>query len=209
MSIPTELRERVRRRAGFACEYCGVTETDVAGQLTIDHFHPQAKGGSDAVDNLVYCCHRCNEYKSDYWAQESNVLSLWNPRQEPAEAHLMELADGKLLAITETGVLTLNRLRLNRPPLVANRLKRQRNAEEQRLLTHLRDVLTVLDQMQAQNNLLSKENHTFARAAPGPAPTAERTGLRRIGALSSRPATPARAPTSSPSSPRKRIEMSA
>ena len=58
MSIPAELREWVRRRAGFACEYCGVTETDAAGQLTIDHFHPQAGGGSDALDNLVYCCHR-------------------------------------------------------------------------------------------------------------------------------------------------------
>jgi len=65
MSIPEAVRERVRQRAGFACEYCGVTETDTAGQLTLDHFHPRARGGGDAPDNLIYCCHRCNEYKTN------------------------------------------------------------------------------------------------------------------------------------------------
>jgi len=31
MSIPEAVREQVRQRAGFACEYCGATETDAAG----------------------------------------------------------------------------------------------------------------------------------------------------------------------------------
>ncbi len=34
------MRELVRQRAHFACEFCGVTETDVGGELTIDHFQP-------------------------------------------------------------------------------------------------------------------------------------------------------------------------
>lgn len=29
MTLSVELVEQVRQRAGFACEYCGVTETDV------------------------------------------------------------------------------------------------------------------------------------------------------------------------------------
>ncbi len=33
------LRDRVRIRARFACEFCEVTETDTGGELTIDHFH--------------------------------------------------------------------------------------------------------------------------------------------------------------------------
>ena len=31
MSLPEAIREQVRRRAGFACEFCGVTETDTGG----------------------------------------------------------------------------------------------------------------------------------------------------------------------------------
>ena len=45
MSLPDALRGEVRQRAAFACEYCGVTETDVGGLLTIDHFRPFARGG--------------------------------------------------------------------------------------------------------------------------------------------------------------------
>ena len=37
------LRNQVRQRAAFACEYCGVNETDTGGLLTIDHFHPKSK----------------------------------------------------------------------------------------------------------------------------------------------------------------------
>jgi hypothetical protein len=40
MTVSREDVELVRTRAGFACEYCGVTETDCGGQLTVDHHHP-------------------------------------------------------------------------------------------------------------------------------------------------------------------------
>jgi len=36
MTISPELHEAVRQRAHFACEYCGVSETDSAGPLTVD-----------------------------------------------------------------------------------------------------------------------------------------------------------------------------
>jgi len=160
-NIPAERRERVRQRAGFACEYCGVTETDTAGQLTLDHFHPQAHGGDDTLDNLVYCCHRCNEYKADYWPQEPDAPSLWNPRREAASAHFVELADGRLYATTATGTFTLNRLRLNRPPLVAYRSRRRQRVEEQRLLTRLRDVVALLEQSHAQQAALLEEHRSL------------------------------------------------
>jgi len=41
------LRAQIRQRAAFACEYCGVIETDTGGLLTIDHFQPSSKGGND------------------------------------------------------------------------------------------------------------------------------------------------------------------
>lgn len=64
MTVSREDAELVRVRAGQACEYCGVTETDCGGLLTIDHHRPQSHGGADGVDNLVYCCWRCNLYKA-------------------------------------------------------------------------------------------------------------------------------------------------
>ncbi len=89
MTIPPELREQVRSGARFACEYCGVTETDTAGQLTVDHFQPRAHGGSDELSNLLYCCPRCNLYKADYWPAQPSDSKLWNPREESVAAHLV------------------------------------------------------------------------------------------------------------------------
>lgn len=67
MTWPDAIREPVRERAGFACEYCGVTETDAGGLLTLDHFQPTAHNGTDALDNLLYCCPSCNLHKAAYW----------------------------------------------------------------------------------------------------------------------------------------------
>jgi 5-methylcytosine-specific restriction endonuclease McrA len=66
MSLTASIREQVRQRAQCACEFCGVTEIDVGGMLTIDHFQPRTKAGSDALDNLIYACIACNQYKQDY-----------------------------------------------------------------------------------------------------------------------------------------------
>ena len=161
MSISSELREKVRRRAGFSCEYCGVSETDTGATLTVDHFQPSAKSGGDELGNLIYCCHRCNEYKSDYWPQATGASSLWNPRREASEAHFVEIEDGSPIALTETGRFTLGRLRLNRPPLIANRLRRRQGQEEKRLLTRLRDVTSILAQLQTQHQVLVEENHAL------------------------------------------------
>jgi 5-methylcytosine-specific restriction endonuclease McrA len=67
MSLTALIREQVRQRAQCACEFCGVTEIDVGGMLTIDHFRPRTKVGSDTLENLIYACIACNQYKQDYW----------------------------------------------------------------------------------------------------------------------------------------------
>jgi len=188
MTITAEIREQVRQRANFACEFCGVTETDVGGELTVDHFQPTAKGGGDDLDNLLYCCARCNQYKLDYWptrpdgpsffqiGSDTSRLaairfsqklliprrlrrgsSLWNPRREPASQHLLELDDGTLHPLTATGAFMLQRLRLDRPPLVAHRLRERQQAEEIRLLTRYRDLIQLLEQMNIQLSALMEE----------------------------------------------------
>jgi hypothetical protein len=157
MSISSEIREQVRRRANFACEFCGVSETDVGGQLTIDHFQPKSKGGNDSLENLLYSCIRCNQYKQDYWPTRIDDLSLWNPRQEPASMHFLQIDDGKLLSLTPTGEFTIKRLRLNRSPLVAHRLNKRRKAEEIRLLKQYKDIVQLLGQLNEQLVTLVEE----------------------------------------------------
>jgi hypothetical protein len=163
MTINAEVREQVRRRALLACEYCGVTEADTGGPLTIDHFRPRASDGCDAFDNLLYCCNRCNEYKADYWPARAGDPALWNPRQEAADVHFLEIVDGTLFGITPTGVFTLRRLRLNRPALVAHRLRCRQAANEQQLLIRLRDVLESLERLQSQYAALLTEHRFLLR----------------------------------------------
>lgn len=150
MSISDEIREQVRRRANLACEFCGVSETDTGGELTLDHYQPSARGGLDTLDNLLYCCARCNQYKADYWQEKPDDPLLWNPRLEPASVHFLALEDGTLHPLTAVGAFTLKRLRLNRPPLVAYRLRKQQQAEEVRLLTRYRNLVQLLEQMNRQ-----------------------------------------------------------
>ena len=157
MSIPNEIREQIRQRANFACEFCGVIETDTGGELTIDHFQPITKGGNDHIGNLLYCCPRCNQYKLDYWSSHPDEPSLWNPRRELAAQHFLELDNGTLHPLTAIGTFTMKRLRLNRLPLVAYRLRKRQHAEEIRLLTRYREMIQLLEQLNTQLSILTEE----------------------------------------------------
>jgi hypothetical protein len=163
MTIPPNIRRQVRERANFACEFCGVTETDTGSQLTIDHYQPTVKGGDDSFENLIYCCIRCNQYKLDYWPIHSEDLALWNPRTETFSKHFFEVDDGTLHPLTSTGAFTLRRLRLNRPPLVAYRLRNRQQAEEIQLLTRYRDLITLLEQLNEQLAALMEEQQKLLK----------------------------------------------
>lgn len=157
MSVSARDRRIVRERAGFACEYCGVAETEVGSELTIDHYRPPGHGGSDLPDNLVYACHRCNEHKADYWPRQPGDLPLWNPRQDVREEHFILLMEGTLLALTPIGAWTIQRLRLNRAPLVQNRLMRQAGIARDRQLRQYQDALRLLSELLIQTEALAAE----------------------------------------------------
>ncbi|MBM4043943.1 MAG: HNH endonuclease [Planctomycetes bacterium] len=167
MTTSAEVREQVRRRAHRACEFCGVSETDVGGQLTVDHFRPRSQGGTDSLDNLLYCCGPCNQYKLDYWPTDPGSPRLWNPRHEPAGEHFVELEDGTLHPLTSVGAFTLRRLRLNRPPLVALRLHKRQEADALRLLTRYRDLTQALSQLLTQQAALMEEQQALLEEQRG------------------------------------------
>ena len=113
-------RQSVRIRYDFRCGYCGVSETNIGAEMTVDHFLPRIHGGDDSLDNLVYCCHACNEFKGDYWQTEPD-LRLLHPLLDNLTLHYRQQDDGMLLALTERGANHLQILHLNRPELVAFR----------------------------------------------------------------------------------------
>jgi hypothetical protein len=160
MTISPQVLEQVRQRAKFACEYCGVLEADTGGGLTVDHFQPSTRGGSGDLSNLLYCCYRCNLYKADYWPTQPTDLPLWNPRQEPADAHFLALLDGGLYP-TNIGAFTMQRLRLNRPPLLSYRQRKQAESQELKLLARYREVIVSLERLEEQYAALLAEHRAL------------------------------------------------
>jgi len=59
--------------------------------------------------------------------------------------------------LTTTGAFTLTRLRLNRPPLVAYRVRRRHTREAARLLTRYRDLSRLIEQLLVQQSALIEE----------------------------------------------------
>ena len=133
--------DQVRRRYDQRCGYCGITEVDAGGELTVDHYQPSSAGGDDSDENLVYCCFRCNLYKGDFAPTAADVARGWrllHPLRDDIAAHLRRNEHtGQLEALTETGRFHIALLHLNRPALVAHRLRQRLavlQAEKQRAL---------------------------------------------------------------------------
>jgi hypothetical protein len=119
---------QVRARYRARCGYCGVAEEDTGGDLTVDHFIPVIAGGDEGDDNLIYACFRCNLYKCDYCPSATDRAEghvILHPFRDDIPKHLrLDEAIGELQPLTETGRFHVAVLRLNRPGLVALRLRR-------------------------------------------------------------------------------------
>lgn len=107
------------------CGYCLLSEAEMGAELTFDHFQPQTAGGSDDVDNLVYACHACNEFKGEYWGETEDTRLLHTLRDD-LSFHIQEQADGRLVGISAAGERYIQQLQLNRLPLVLHRQNLQR-----------------------------------------------------------------------------------
>jgi hypothetical protein len=150
--LRTALRQLIRQRFVFRCAYCGITEEQAGALLTIDHFQPRSENGSDDAENLIYCCHACNEAKGDYWQPESENRIL-HPERDDISAHIITGDDGLLVGLTATGRFHLEHLQLNRPALVAHRRRLLRQEQDRirldALEMQLREIRSLLHQIRA------------------------------------------------------------
>lgn len=117
-------RDDVRERFAFRCGYCQVDEVAAGATLTVDHHRPRSCGGTDHDDNLVYACSRCNEHKGAYWHDDDPPhIPLLHPGRDDLTTHLHAADNGHLVGRTPLGAFFVEKLRLNRSPLVAHRLQ--------------------------------------------------------------------------------------
>ena len=140
MSIPVEEHTIIRQRFDYRCGYCGLHEIWFGDELEIDHFQPLKQGGTDALENLVYACAKCNRYKASYWA-DANIPQprhLLHPRYDNITLHITQNPDGLLVGLTPRGQFHIHILHLNRPRLVqlrqlvavVNKIKQQQTQVE-------------------------------------------------------------------------------
>jgi len=126
--MPHPKLQTIRARYAFCCGYCGVSETDVGGELTVDHFRPLVAGGDDSDANLVYACVRCNQYKGALLpaaTERGHDQRLLHPLDDDLAAHLQaDEPTGRLEGRTATGRFHIAALRLNRPALLRHRQRR-------------------------------------------------------------------------------------
>src|SRR5262249_59068928 len=54
-------RKNILMRDRYTCQYC--LKTLNSGELTLDHVVPRSRSGETTWENLVACCHPCNNRK--------------------------------------------------------------------------------------------------------------------------------------------------
>ena len=71
-------RKNIIMRDRSTCQFCG--RPLPASELTLDHVVPRSRGGHTDWDNLVACCHPCNNLKGDRLPEEAGLKLLRPPR---------------------------------------------------------------------------------------------------------------------------------
>lgn len=71
-------RKNILMRDRNTCQFC--YRIFPAGELTLDHIIPRSRGGESTWENLVACCHPCNNRKGDRLPEEAGMKLLRRPR---------------------------------------------------------------------------------------------------------------------------------
>lgn len=105
------------RRAGEACEYCGLRqENSPLATLQIEHIVPRKHGGDDDITNLALACIDCNLSKGSNLAGidplTGATTELFHPRRQQWDEHF-EWQGVYIVGKTAAGRTTIDVLRIN------------------------------------------------------------------------------------------------
>ena len=84
-------RKNILMRYRHICQYC--LKSGAGANLTLDHVVPRSRGGETTWENLVACCHECNNRKGNRTPEESGMKLVRAPRPFSLHTsrHLMRL----------------------------------------------------------------------------------------------------------------------
>jgi 5-methylcytosine-specific restriction endonuclease McrA len=84
-------RKNILMRDRFTCQYC--QKVMPGGDLTLDHVIPRSRAGDTTWENLVACCHPCNNRKGNRTPEEAGMrlLRVPTPFSMHTNRHLMRL----------------------------------------------------------------------------------------------------------------------
>ena len=84
-------RKNILLRDRNTCQYCATVLP--SGELTLDHVIPRSRGGSSTWENLVACCHPCNNRKGSRTPEEAGMKLARQPKPFSLHTsrHLMRL----------------------------------------------------------------------------------------------------------------------
>ena len=100
--IDSRLRERILKRDGYKCRYCGNTNEP----FHIDHVYPHSKGGETSYNNLVTACKKCNLSKNSSVGMWPKPIGYFdNPKKHSIYITLITLFGVTVLV---NGVITFN-----------------------------------------------------------------------------------------------------
>jgi 5-methylcytosine-specific restriction endonuclease McrA len=84
-------RKNILMRDRYTCQYCH--KTLPSSEMTLDHVIPRSRSGESTWENLVACCHRCNNRKGNRTPEEAGLklARLPRPFSLHTSRHLMRL----------------------------------------------------------------------------------------------------------------------
>jgi hypothetical protein len=118
VTVNESIRQFVRQRAKYLCEYCHSPERSSSDIFTIDHLMPKSLGGLDKINNLALACRRCNERRYNFITgtdpETGKEVAIFNPRLQRWADHFIWIANGlMILGTTPVGRATCTRLDFN------------------------------------------------------------------------------------------------
>ncbi|HEV3143859.1 MAG TPA: HNH endonuclease signature motif containing protein [Gemmataceae bacterium] len=115
--MTSTLRQLVRERAGFRCEYCHLPEfAAAAASFHVEHIIAKKHRGSDDPENCCWSCHRCNLHKGSNLSGRDplteRIVRLFDPRRQSWKRHF-EWYGAILVGRTQIGRATVAVLNIN------------------------------------------------------------------------------------------------
>ena len=71
-------RKNILMRDRYTCQYCH--RLLPSAELTLDHVIPRSRAGESAWENLVACCHGCNNRKGSRTPEEAGMKLARQPK---------------------------------------------------------------------------------------------------------------------------------